>query len=85
MDTVDIDIPLELQPFVEDQVVRRGYRDAAEYFLSLAEADRLRDVRADLEAKLLEAVQSPSTPMTSNDWSELRRAGTEAIRNRATT
>jgi antitoxin ParD1/3/4 len=84
MNTVDLEIPEALRPFVEGQVASRGYRDAAEYFLSLAEADRLRDIRVGLEAKLLEAIQSPSTPMTSQDWHELRRAGTEAIRKRAT-
>ena len=83
MSTVAIDSPVVLRPFVDGQVSRRGYRDAAEYFLSLAEADRLRDLRADLEAKLLAAARTPSTPMTPADWADLRRAGTEAIRQRS--
>jgi hypothetical protein len=84
MSTVAVPVSDALRPFVDGQVARRGHRDAAEYFLSLAEADRLRDVRADLEAKLAEAVASPSSPMTSADWGELRRAGTAAVQGRST-
>ncbi len=84
MSTVAVPVSDALRPFVDGQVARRGYRDAAEYFLSLAEADRLRDVRADLEAKLAEAVATQSTPMTADDWADLRRAGTSAVQGRST-
>lgn len=82
MSTVDVEVPEGLRPFVDGQVARRGHRDAAAYFLALAEADRLRDVRADLEAKLVEAVRSPSTPMAADDWAALRRDGAAAVRRR---
>ena len=63
MNTVDVDVPEALRPFVAGQVARRGLRDAAEYLVSLVEADRLRDVRDDLEAKLVEAARAESQPM----------------------
>jgi antitoxin ParD1/3/4 len=83
MSTIAVPVPDALRPFVDGQVARHGYRDAAAYFLSLAEADRLRDVRADLEAKLAEAVATSSTPMTADDWAELRRAGTATVQGRS--
>jgi antitoxin ParD1/3/4 len=82
MSTLDLRLPDAVRAYTDDQVARRGYRDVSEYFLSLVEADRLRDIRGELEAKLTEAVRSPSTPLTAQDWAEIRREGTETVRRR---
>jgi antitoxin ParD1/3/4 len=82
MSTLDLRLPDAVRAYIDDQVARRGYRDVSEYFLSLVEADRLRDIRSELEAKLNEAVRSPSTPLTSQDWADIRRQGIETIRRR---
>ena len=41
--------------------------------------------RTELEATLAEAAAGRSEPMTADDWTELRQAGTEAIRQRSGT
>jgi len=78
-----IDIPDSLRPFVEGQVSRGGFKDAAEYLISLAEIDRLHDVRADLELKLLEAAKSPSELATPEFWAQLRASALKNIRAQA--
>jgi len=82
MSTLDLRLPDAVRAYIDDQVARRGYRDASEYFLSLIEADRLRDIQTELESKLTEAVRSPSTPMTAQDWADVRSKGNEVIRRR---
>ena len=78
-----IDIPDSLRPFVEEQVSRGGFKDAAEYLISLAEIDRLNDVRTDVEAKLLEAADRAAEPATPEFWAELRSSALKNIREQA--
>lgn len=72
MDTIAVDIPDSLGWFVENRVSRGGYKSAADYFLSLAEIDRLAEKRLEVESKLLEPIDSPSVPVTLAFWAELR-------------
>ncbi|HEY7118599.1 MAG TPA: hypothetical protein VH475_18560 [Tepidisphaeraceae bacterium] len=56
-----------------------GFRDSAEYIVSLIEADRARQIRQDLESRILEGLQSPRSPMPDEEWDEIRRLGDQIL------
>jgi Arc/MetJ-type ribon-helix-helix transcriptional regulator len=65
--------------FIEKQVTVGGFRDSAEYIVSLIEADRARQIRQDLESRILEGLQSPRSPMPDEEWDEIRRLGDQIL------
>jgi antitoxin ParD1/3/4 len=74
MTTMNISLPESMQSFVEEQAKNRGYRTVSEYLLTLIKEAQLQQAREELDAKLLEGLDSgPATPMTSGDWDELKR------------
>ncbi len=74
MTSLQITLPESLKSFIEDQAAREGYSSINEYVEAvLLEAQR-RQARQELEAKLLEGIDSgPATPMTREDWNDLKR------------
>lgn len=75
MVSLNIAVPEDAKAFVERQVAARGFHDTAEYILALIEADRRRDARSEVEAKLLSALQSPTELMPDEEWDDIRRVG----------
>ncbi len=72
MTSMNISLPEPLKLFVEEQVNKGGYSTASEYLRELIrDAQRRRD-RQQLDAKLLDGLQSPSSAMTAEDWRSLR-------------
>ncbi len=82
MSSLHIQLPDSLKAFLDDQVAAGGYENASAYVRDLVEADRLRKVREDLEAKLTEAIESPSSPMAAGEWEEIRQEGRRQIEER---
>jgi antitoxin ParD1/3/4 len=83
METMKVSVPEPLKHFVDELIARGDYPDASAYLLALIERDQLRREPAQIEAKLLEGVESGEpTPLTAEDWDELRRACTN-VRPRA--
>jgi hypothetical protein len=82
MSSFQIDLPGELQRYVEEQATTRGFGTPGEYVQSLLEQDRLRNLRAEVEAFLVDAVRSPSTPLTGQDWDDIRRRGRAMLERR---
>jgi len=73
MATMNISLPDRLKEFVQAQVDAQGYSTTSEYFRALVREDQKRAAKAALDALLLEGIQSgESTPMTQEDWEELR-------------
>jgi len=64
-----------LKKFVNAKVKRGGYADASEVVReALRLLEKVDNVEpADLEALIAEADREPSTPMTAEDWNEVRR------------
>ncbi|MGL4554119.1 MAG: hypothetical protein ACRC33_23395 [Gemmataceae bacterium] len=56
-----------------DGFLRSAMADEGADPLSIAEAD-LRRRRGEVEARVLEALDSPAAPMAGGDWERLRRA-----------
>ena len=64
---------------IEAQAAKAGYADSADYLLSLVEQDRNRQLREEIESKLSEAIASSSSPMTAQDWTDIRVEGRRMI------
>lgn len=72
MTTMNISLPDDMKAFIEVRMAQEGYASASEYLRTLIrEAQRLR-AKQELEAKLLEGLQSPATEMADTDWAALR-------------
>jgi Arc/MetJ-type ribon-helix-helix transcriptional regulator len=67
---VTIELPESLAPYFQAQIATGQYPTISDYIQALVQADLTR--KADLEAKLLEALDSPATPMTQADWDHIR-------------
>jgi antitoxin ParD1/3/4 len=72
MTTMNISLPDEMKEFIETQMSHEGYASASEYLRTLIREAQKRQARQELEAKLLEGLQSPASEMTDADWSALR-------------
>ena len=73
MNTMNIAIPAQLKSFVQRQIERRGYSSVSEYVRDLIRGDQERQAIAALETEILKGLDSgPSTPMTKQDWQDIR-------------
>jgi antitoxin ParD1/3/4 len=74
MADVSISIPDRLRPFIDEQVSRGGYGDVNAYLTALVRDDQQPKARANLEAKLVEGLDSgEAEPMTDEDWDDIER------------
>ena len=73
MDTMNIALPTNMKQFVQEQVANGGYSSVSEYIRQLIRSDEKQNARAALESEILQGLQSgDSTPMTDQDWQEIR-------------
>jgi antitoxin ParD1/3/4 len=70
---MNISVPDEMKAFVEAQMAEEGYASASEYLRALIRDAQKRRAKQDLDAKLLEGLQSPVSEMTKADWGALRQ------------
>ena len=82
MSTIDITLPDALKRYLDEQVTRRGYQNASEYLESLLEADRLRELREELELTLAKRVDGPFSPLTPQDFEDIRKEGRRILAER---
>lgn len=67
-----LSLPGEMQPFIEAQVVAQGYGTVDKYFLALVQQDRKRRSQEQLEALLLEGINSGDVEDVPLFWQQLR-------------
>jgi antitoxin ParD1/3/4 len=79
MSTLHIVLPESVREFVESQVVEGGYRTVDEYVQALIREAQKRKAREKVEALLLEGLRSESSPMTAQDWEDIRREGLQRL------
>lgn len=84
MQSMNISLPDTLKQFVDNQVAQGGYSSVSEYVRELIRADERRKAEVALEAKLLEGLQGPDSPMTKEDWSEIRKEAMARVSARTT-
>src|SRR5438094_983919 len=72
MSSMNITLPEPLKEFIEELVAKGTFKDPSDYLQTLVDRDR--QERERIEALLIEGLDSgPSTPMTAEDWQEIRR------------
>ncbi len=83
MKSMNISLPDSMRAYVEEQVTRGGYSTLSEYFRELVRQDQKRKAQERLETLLLEGLSSgTATPMTLEDWKDIRQAVHERIAKR---
>lgn len=74
MTSVNISLPTNQRQYVEEKVSKGGYSTVSEYFRELIRQDEQREAEARLESLLLQAMESGEpTPMTKEDWADVRK------------
>lgn len=74
MRPLKISIPESLRTFIDEQVAHGGYGDVSDYLVSLVRQDQKRKGREELEAKLVEGLDSGQPePMTDEDWADIEQ------------
>ena len=82
MKSINISLPDAMRAYVEEQVANGSYSTISEYFRELVRQDRERKAQERLEALLLEGLASgQETPITAQDWQDIRQAVREKITN----
>jgi len=71
MSTISVELPEGLQLYVEAKVRRGHFASPSEYIVALVDAAR--NKRSEIEAALIEGVQSGSAEeWTSQEWAEMK-------------
>ena len=72
---MNISLPESMRTYVEEQIKNGDYGTASEYIRELIRHDRAKKEHNKLESLLLEGLNSgAATPMTENDWADIRAA-----------
>jgi antitoxin ParD1/3/4 len=79
METLNVSLPSTMKKYVQERVATGGYGNLSEYVRELIRTEQRQRARSELEALLLEGINSgPATEMTAEDWEKLR----ERVRQR---
>jgi antitoxin ParD1/3/4 len=70
--TLSISLPDEMKAYVEAETAREGYASVSEYLCAVIRDAQNRRAKHELEAKLVEGLQSPASDMTDADWNASR-------------
>ncbi len=82
MQSMNISLPEPLKQFVDGQISTGRYSSASEYVRELIRADEKRKAEEQLEAKLLEGLNSTESPLTADDWNTLRKEALAKVQAR---
>lgn len=72
MESMNISLPDPLKQFVDRQIAQGRYSSVSEYVRELIRADEKRKAEDELEAKLLEGLNTVKSALTAADWKEIR-------------
>lgn len=73
MTQLKVSLPEPLGEFVVEQAAKSGQGSPEDYVTSLVHEARRREIRKEIEASLIEGLESGEpTPMTDSDWAEIR-------------
>ncbi len=73
MTTLNVSLPDTLGEFVQERITQGGYDTVDDYLRELIHQDQRRKAQEKLDALLQEGLDSgPSTPMTAQDWDDIR-------------
>src|SRR5262245_44658582 len=81
--SMNISLPESMKQWVDAQVENGGYGTASEFIRELLRQEQKRRARAQIDANLLDALDSgKSEPMTAKEWEEVRREGRKLAASR---
>ena len=82
MESMNIALPDRLKQFGNGQIAQGRDSSASEYMRELIRADEKRKTEDQLEAKLLEGLNSHESELTPADWSALRKEALARLEER---
>ena len=83
MTSLNISLPEPMREWIEAQIKHGRYGNASEYLRDLIRRDQERQAQERLEGLLLDGVKSgPASPLTKQDWAELRTDVAERLEKR---
>lgn len=82
MQSMNISLPDPLKQFVDGQIAQGRYSSVSEYVRELIRADEKRKAEEQLEAKLLEGLNSAESELTPADWNAIRKEALAKIEAR---
>lgn len=71
--SLNISLPEEMKDWIDAQVKGAGYGTTSEYFRQLVREDQRRQLREQVDAKLLAALESGEPVEATAEWWEERR------------
>jgi len=71
--SLNISLPEDMKDWIDAQVARAGYGTTSEYFRQLVREDQRRQVKDEIDAKLLAALESGDPIEMTPEWWEERR------------
>ena len=83
MESMNISLPEPLKQFVDGQISTGRYSSASEYVRELIRADEKRKAEDQLEARLLEGLNSPESELTKADWQAIRSEAMARVQARS--
>jgi len=85
MQSMNISLPDPLKQYVDGQIAQGRYSSAIEYVRELIRADEKRKAEEQLEAKLLEGLNSAESELTPADWRAIRKEALAKVEARKKT
>jgi antitoxin ParD1/3/4 len=82
MQSMNISLPDPLKQFVDGQIAQGRYSSASEYVRELIRADEKRKAEEELEAKLLEGLNSAERQLKPADWRDIRKEAMARLKAR---
>jgi antitoxin ParD1/3/4 len=80
MTSINISLPDSMRAYIVQQIASGGYSSASEYFCELVRQDQKRKAKEQIEAMLLEGLNSgTATEISVQDWHDIRQAVRERI------
>jgi antitoxin ParD1/3/4 len=80
--TMNVSLPESMKAFIDEQVAREGYSSASEYIRALVREAQKQAAEAELEHALLQGLKGPVSPMTQDDWREIREQVEKRLQKR---
>jgi antitoxin ParD1/3/4 len=82
--TINVSLPSPMRAYLEKRVKLDGFGSISDFIRALVREDQKRQAQEELERRLLAALDtSEATPMTAQDWEEIKTAVKTKIASRA--
>ena len=79
MSTIQVELPESIKQFVEEQATKEGFDGPGQYIQSVLRELQTRKAKEQLDAALLEGLDSPAQELRPDDWSDIRREALERV------